>query len=67
MINMINTGEYQLMPNFLTVKSLIIIIDTFSDEELELTKTTIRNQYLNSKDFFFAIFERIFRKVFQRI
>ena len=48
--NMINTGEYQLMPNFLTVKSLIIIIDTFSDEELELTKSTIRNQYLNSKD-----------------
>lgn len=48
--NMINTGAYQLMPMFLTGKSLVIIIDTFSDEELELNKSTIRNQYLNNKE-----------------
>lgn len=48
--NMINTGEYQLMPMFLMAKSLIIIIDTFSDEELRLNEDVIRSQYLKTRD-----------------
>lgn len=45
-----NTGPYQLMPNFLTGKSLIIIIDTFSEEELEINMDIIRQQYSDNKD-----------------
>jgi hypothetical protein len=45
-----NPARYQLMPKFIKGNSLIIIIDTFSEEELNYNKNRIINQYNISKD-----------------